>query len=66
MCVRLHLIISSVPDADVMADRLSDRRSELIQFKTWKDNFLLKSVVCLTIMFVIIIIFVVIIYNYMF
>merc|ERR1711860_457934 len=39
---------------------------ERVQFKTWKDNCLLKSVVCLALTVVIIIIFVVVIHNNIF
>ena len=40
--------------------------SDMVHFKTWKDNCLLKSVVCLAITLVIIIIFVVVIHNNIF
>ena len=52
-------------------DRTADEsnfptHSDRVHFKTWKDNCLLKGVVCLAIILVVIIIFVVVIHNNIF
>ena len=51
---------------ELMTDSFSGLQMERIKFKTWRDNLLIKSLVCALILFVLIVIFVVIIHNSIF